>query len=262
MGKREEDKFQRWAQEVAAKLPENLRNSWTAVTQNDYDGREEVMNAFLRQDDYTRKTTDVAKRADELEAARQELESQREQLVNWYQGTNAEYQRMYQEWQQAQGQPQTQTHPQYQDDQQIAELRREKDALLQKIQEVDKGAWTMATRLSAISHRALKEGYSYDPDAIAAYSARNRVPLETSWEILTANERKQKAEDQIAKRIEDAKEEARRDALSKLPSPDAMGHQVPSSTMVDVIRNQSGISDDHKRREEALKVFYEAGQTN
>lgn len=260
MAKNDEAKFQKWAKEVAGKLPDNLRNSWTAVTENEYEGRDEVMNAFLRQDDYTRKTTEVSRRADELESARQELESQREQLVGWYHGTNNEYQRMYQEYQRVNGTPQTQTQTQPSADE-LASLRKDKEELLQKIRQVDQGAWTMATRLSAISHKALKDGYSYDPDAIAAYSAKNHVPLETSWEILTAAERRQKQDEDIEKKLEAAKEEGRRDALSKIAPPDSFGHTVPTNSMVDVVRNNSGISDDSKRREEALRVFYEAGQS-
>lgn len=256
MGKREQDQFNKWAKEVAAKLPENLRNSWVAVTDNDYPEREELMNGFLRQEDYTRKTTDLSKRADELESARQELEGQRQQLVDWYQGTNTEYQRMYSEYNRMNGTDPNRSNA----SEELQAMKREKDALLQRIQQVDQGAWTMATQLSALSHRALKDGYSFDPNAIAAYSAKNHVPLETSWEILTREERKAKADEDIQKRIETAREEARREAMSKMASPDSFGNTTPTNSVVDSIRNNTGISDDQKRREQALKDFYEAGQ--
>lgn len=260
MASRETEKFRKWAQEVANKLPDNLRNSWVAVTQNDFDGQDELVNAFLRQDDYTRKTTSLSKEQQKLQERAEELEAERSQLVDWYNQANSQHQALYNEYMQLRnGNPSHRQQDTAVD--QMAALKREKDELLQRIRQVDQGAWTMATRLSALSHRSLKEGYSFDPDAIAAYSAKNQVPLETAWEALTADERRQKQEEDVNKRIEAAKEEARKDALSKISPPDSFGRSYSSEpSMVDAIRSNSGVSNDHQRQSEALKAFYEAGQ--
>lgn len=259
MGKRETDAFKKWAREVAAKLPDNLRNSWTAVTDpsEDFVGQDELVNAFLRQDDYTRKTTEISRKDVELQRATEELEGQRQQLIGWYNSANTEYQNMYQEYSRMKG-----SDPSRPSTDELAALKAQKDELMRKIQQVDQGAWTMATRLSAISHRALKDGYTFEPDAIAAYSAKNHVPLETAFEALTADERAQKREDEVNKRIETAREEARREAMSKHAPPDSFGNQYPTGThIVDSIKNNAGVTDDHKRREEALKAFYESSQS-
>lgn len=241
MAARDEQKFLKWAQDMEAKLPENLRDSWKAVVNNDYVGKEQLVNNFLMQDDYTRKTQALA---EERQAMQVEINKANQKVAaydNWYQSEAPKVEAAGREMQrlaalesalkstgfnpqQAQAAPQAPTQDQ-------AALLREMAALKDHIQKVDRGTFEASVTLPDLAFKAAKEGYSFDSRKIVEISTRTGVPLNAAFDEFIKDEREARNKASFEKQLDEAREAGRRDALSKI-TPDSQAG-VASNPVLD-----------------------------
>lgn len=239
MGRKEEQAFQKWAKEFAAKLPENLRNSWTAVVENEYEGKEELLNGFLMQRDYTQKSQELAESRRqveaELQAERAKREAYEQQVNAWYQGVNQEYVTAQTELRELKdklahsgGSPFTRPTVEQTDLlKKIDMLEKQNSQLVDHVRKVDTGTFNAVAGLSQLAYKAIKEGYSYDPAEILKISQSKGVPLSTAFDEFTAAERAEKEKKAREAEREQMREELKREILSNRPTPDAMGPDNP-----------------------------------
>lgn len=272
MGKKEEERFQKWVEESwLPSLKPELHNSAKALI-NDETARTELMNGYLRQDDYSKKTAELARAKEELDAR---LGAERAAAIaardaeyqQWYQGANAEYLKMQTK---ADTLEKALTAAGYQPGQPKKETTVEQDELLKQLQglesrlnAVDRGTYNTVVGMSTLAFRAAKDNYSFDPAKIVEIAQARQMPLERAFEEFIAPEKDARQKAAFEKQLEEAREAGRKEVLSNRPTPDAMG--MPTSSPVhdrlfksqepSAARSQNDIIND------AVKGFYEAGQS-
>lgn len=238
MGKKEEQKFQKWFEEEwMPSLKPELHNSAKALF-NDEQARTELMNGYLRQTDYTTKTQELAdarkQMESELAAERQTRSAYEQQVQSWYTQANTEYVTAQQELAELRGKL-AKTGPSFgaptmeQSDllKKIEKLEQNEAKLIDHVRKVDLGALNTVTTLSGLAYRALKEGYSYDPNEILKISQSKNIPLDRAFDEFTASERAEKEKAAREAEREKMREELKREILSNRTTPDAMGPENP-----------------------------------
>ncbi len=237
MAKRDEEKFQKWVEETwLPSIKPELHNSAKALI-NDETARTELMNGFLRNDDYTKKTTELASARKELES---QVEAERTQRINyeaqvndWYQKANQDYIAQQQELAQLKAKhgvvpPVSGANVDNAEFvKQLEALKKQNEELVGHVRKVDAGTFNAVTALSGLAYKALKEGYSYDPNAILKISQTKGVPLDVAFNEFTAPERAEKEKAQKEAERAQMREELKKEILSNRPTPDAMGPDNP-----------------------------------
>lgn len=258
--------FKKWAEEFKKKLPDNLQNSWTALVDNDYEGKEDLVGGFLMQQDYTSKTQALAKAREEAEAEKAALQAEYDRKVaayqSWYEDANAIYveqQERLTEMQGRNGDGNGQGAPSKSPSD---ELRQQLQALQSRLDDVDRGTYHTVVGMSKIAHQAAKEGYSFDPEKIVAISTKNRLPLEKAFEEFIGPEKAEREKKALEKQLEDAREAGRREALSNRTSPDAMGSNLAANPVLETLfkSGQPAQKSNYDLVQAAVKGFYEAGE--
>lgn len=229
MAARDEQEFQKWYEDkwIPTLKPE-LHNSAKALI-NDDSARQELMNGYLRQSDYTQKAQAVA---DERRAMQVEIDKANQKVAaydNWYQSEAPKVEAASKEIQRLAAlenalkstgfNPQAPVNSQTPNPDQ-ANLLREVAALRDHIQKVDRGTFEASVTLPDLAFKAAKEGYSFDSRKIVEISTRTGVPLQAAFEEFTKDEREARNKASFEKQLEEARESGRRDALSKV-TPDS-----------------------------------------
>jgi len=257
MSKKDEAAFLKWVDETwLPSLKPELHNSAKALV-NDDNARTELMNGYLRQDDYTRKTQELAKEREAAEAALAAKAQYEAEVQDWYQKANLVLQE--ERAQRAALEAQLNSSNGVKDPQMPNqdELVKQIAALQDHLHKVDRGSYATATALPNLAYRAAKEGYSFDAAKIIEISSTQNLPLETAFEKFIAPEKAERDKEAHLKEIEEIKEQVRREMLSNRTSPDAMGSPMPAA--VDHLFNKSDLTNKDTRLNEALKEFYAAG---
>lgn len=254
MAKKDVDKFLKWADEFKSKLPENLHTSWQALL-NHENAVQELSDGYSRTDDYTRKTQEISRTREELDAAKAAFENEKSQQMNWYTQANQEYQAAVGELQRLRaGQTQTTPAPSGAEAAIAAKIAR----LEAHLQAIDSGTRTAFETLPDLAYRAAKEGYDFNSAKVLETSQRLNIPIPDAYERLIASERAERAQKEMEKKLEEARESGRREALSKQPSPDAFGANAPSLSW----EKAPVLSNEDERLSAAYKTFTDAGQTS
>lgn len=259
MSKKEDAQFKKWAEEFAQKLPENLRNSWTAIVDNEYEGREELKNSWLRQQDYTTKTQELAKEREAVEAEKQAFSQKEQAYQSWYQQANQEYMTQAQKIKQLEGalqntgfvpgQPKSETTPEQK------ELLGVIAGLHNRIEQIDRGTYNAAVNLSSLAYKAAREGYNFDPAKVVEISTTQNLTLDRAFNEFIAPEREARQKAQFEKEREELKEQIRREVLSSTrPGPDNFGSESPVTERL-FAQNAAPVSK-YDRIAEATKEFY------
>lgn len=256
---REDTLYEDWKREVAGKLPEDVRTSFTALTEHEA-GRE-VFRGNLRRADYDRRVGEV--------------EAERRRLKEWFEGEApknpqlvaqnqelaqklASYEKTLKDYglenDLSTPNPNTAPSPSVVRKDDIEQIRREMN---QKINGLDQALPALLGDLSTVIHRSIKEGYNIDPREVIAYAAENRVNPIQAFESLTTNERSRRAVADQKVLEEKWKDEGRREALSKLPSPTYIRPAGP--TVVEQLNNKDFASDARTRVGDSVKAFLEGG---
>lgn len=258
VSKKEEAQFKKWAEEFGQKLPENLRNSWTAVVDNDYEGREELKNAWLRQQDYTTKTQELAKEREAVEAEKAAFAQKEQAYQTWYSQANQEYMTQNQKLKQlenalgqtgfVQGQPKSETTPEQK------ELLGVIAGLHNRIEQIDRGTYNAAVNLSSLAYKAAREGYAFDPAKVVEISTTQNLPLDRAFNEFIAPEREARQKAQLEKEREELREQIKREILSNRPGPDNFGSESPVTERL-FATNTAPVSK-YDRVNDAVKEFY------
>lgn len=286
MKKKTEAEYKKWKEEFEKTLPENLRSNWQVLAESEQGF--ELFNGHLRQQEFDRALNEVneaekAVKADRaaIAEAMQQFVGDVERVKQWYDEEAPknkrladEYRRLYEQHSVAQrrlqelgladdlshieGVPMKQAND---------ELLEELKSIKQRLALQDRAIPKILSDAIAVTKEAVKGGYDFDASALMTYASQNGVDLKTAFQTLTFDQREKKLAEEKEKELEkvraEAREEGRREAFSKIPSPERMGPVAP--TPVDAVL-AGKVPSQGDRVNNAVKAFMElpqgAGGTN
>lgn len=265
MSNKEDVQMQEWAKEVSASLTPAARAAFETLLQ-DQDGARSVFRGGLREADYYRRLNELSegRRAYEAEVAK--FASDSAQMYGWYEAEAPKNKELLRE--KASLEARVKAYEQTLRDYNVevpatpsapapATDRKEIEELRQRLQMFDRAVPQLVADLSAASLRAMKEGYEVDPRQIVDFAAQNGVNPLYAFEVLTAEQRTKKQAAATEAEHTKWKEEGRREALSKLPSPEHIRASGP--TNFDSITATPMSS--RERVDSAVKEFMETSVT-
>lgn len=256
---KEDVAFAEWAREVEGQLPDDLRNSFKSIT--DHPQGRELFRGVGRREDYNRRVNEV--------------EAERRRLQEWFdkeapknallaaehmelQDKLSNYEQTLKELGLNDGATRStrasNPEPPVAKKEEIEQLRKE---VRDWQSMVDRALPKLIGDVSAVTQKIVKEGFNIDPRDVLSYAAeRNMDPL-SALDSLTEVDRRKRAEVNQKALEEKWKEEGRREALSKLPSPTYIRPTGP--TVIDTLNNKDFASDPKTRVSDAVKDFLEMG---
>ena len=252
MSLREDQAFQDWANEVKVKFPEEARANFEALLA--HDAAKDVFRGHLREKDYYQRVEKVAEERKALEADKaavwewweaeapknKVLLAERDELLSRLEGVG--------------GQPMG-TPSETVSKTEVEELRKQVAAAESRVKNLDGALPNVLRDLAGVLYRANREGFDIDPSTVVNHSVERSVTLSNAYEALTADARAKRAEADMTKALQKAKEEGAREALSKLPSPDYLRGHGPSVT--DVVSGGGIPSTKNERLRGALNAYVE-----
>lgn len=225
--KTEQEAFEAWKKEAAAKMPdEDHRAAFEKVADLD------MFKAHLRTEDYHR-------RLNQLEDERKKVKEDHEMWLNWYEGANAEAIKTKRELEKYKKMAKAGFTEDGGDD--LSFLRDttdtpdgddklRKDALNrleERVSFLDKAAPAFTATMMKLMHKAIKEELDFDPEKVIRTAQEKGVAYDQAFEMLAEPTRAERREKEIQERLEKAREEGRREAMSKTPPPDSFPANAP-----------------------------------
>jgi len=272
---KEDALYQEWINEFKAKKPEAAA-ALDALVQADPE--REVFRGVLRERDYYTKLNDYNTEKQKLEAEKVRVLGTARQQQEWHTKADAEYKRAIQE-------KKTLTTRLRALEDKASEFgvdiespsdgpgatsrgnggsvvdenfSKELELLRGKVEFFDKALPKVLGDLTGVIRESLKEGYDVDPQDILAYASENNVDTRTAFAELTREEREKRTERLFNDELDKAREEGRREALSKLPGPDRIRQNGP--TVVDALLDKDRVGlTNQERVSAAVKDFLEMG---
>lgn len=128
----------------------------------------------------------------------------------------------------------------------------------QQLAFIDQASPALASKLAKMSFQAAKEGLDFDPDAILDTARRTGLPLEQAYDRVAEPVRKERESKRQQEALEAAKEAGRKEALSKLGTPDAPKPKIGTvSPLFSHLDNKGGNNPSLALRDEAVKAYLE-----
>lgn len=281
MKKKTEAEYKAWLEEVRSKLPVGSKGKFDELVADEEVGLN-IFGGHLREADYYRKLNEMQEAQKEVEGNRQHLnlavqkfKADVEEVKNWYDAeagknetlvaendalrahVNATRQKL-REYGLEEDAP-TGTPPAIGNNQENARLREELQQLKRYVIGMDRAVpQVMRQSLKAVVN-GIREGYDFDPDALFDYTQQNGVDLPTAFDRITAEQRAAKAAKVQEEALLKAREEGRREALSRVQSPDMIRPTGPGGRSIEDMRNVKATSP-MQRVNDAVQVFMEQDQ--
>lgn len=270
--------FKEWVKEVESSFPEALRANWKALVEDGAGFK--LFEGHLRQQEFDRLQNELHTAEKAVQADRQEIANAMqgflgdvERVKQWYDTEAPKNQKLAEEYRKLQAisdaraaqlrelgleddisTPVRKAIPVQtaQNDEVVKEIK----ALKERIALQDRAFPKVLADFGAVLTEAQKENLPLDPSALIEYASKNGVDLKASFQALTADQRKERDEKKHTEALEKAKEEGRREALSKLHSPERMGPVGP--TPVDALFTGKTVGRE-ERIGNAAKAWLETG---
>lgn len=276
MKQKTEAEYKAWINEVESKITDPARKA-AFKTLVEGDEGFEVFGGSLREADYYKRLHEHTAESKKLEEQARTLEDERKkfdasvtQVATWWEQEKPARTKLEKEAQTLRAQlgaaqeqlreyglddPSKDVTPTQKGGGGSDDLREEIKFLKASLVKVDQTLPGILKDMSKVLYTGIKEGYEFDPEKVIENSITKGVDLFSSFESMTADQRTKRAAEQHAKELEKAKEEGRREALSKLPDP--MNLRMPGPTSLDVITATPLSQQD--RVASAVKEFLEMG---
>lgn len=136
------------------------------------------------------------------------------------------------------------------------ELVKEVELLKRRIALQDQAFPKVLADFGAVLTEAQKEGLSFDSQALIKHASENGVDLKQAFKALTGSQREEREKKLHEEALEKAKEEGRREAMSKFHSPERIG-PVSASPVDAVLSGKVPSRED--RIGNAAKAWMEGG---
>lgn len=263
MSKREDAEFEAWKKETRGKLDPSLQDKFDALTS--HESSKELFRGYLRENEfYTRlneqnaEKQKIAKERESLAAEVAQFQRQRTEIASWWQAEKPKNEKLVAEKKQLEQKvkaleaklndldPDSTDAPrgrgkdsEMTDDQraEIDEVKKSLAAANARLEAIDSNIPQFVGKLGRVIKNSLKEGFDIDPDKVVELSLNNGADPEVAYYQLTYEEREKRAKADFEKKLKEAEEKGRREALSTRPSQDFLRPAGP--TVVDRIREKS-----------------------
>jgi DNA repair exonuclease SbcCD ATPase subunit len=266
VSKREDEAYRAWLEEVKSKNPD------VAPVLDQFAETEagrEIFRGGLREADYYRRLNEFHAEKEKLTAAEQQFQKDVELQSKWWEEAKPTYDRTVQEAAELRQRLEAvkkeygvdpndlvskPVSPSPQPDNTIV---KELKALEARVQAMDRNFPGVTLGLLQAQQAAFQEGLTFDPQAVFQRVYQNGVDPLTAFNQLAAPQREEKVKKVLEGELERAREEGRKEALSKLSGPDRMiGAARPS--IVETLRSsEAPIANRNDRVDAAVKDFIE-----
>jgi DNA repair exonuclease SbcCD ATPase subunit len=262
LSKKEDAAYEAWLKEIKTKYPD-VTEHLDAFAGTDA-GRE-IFRGGLREADYYRRLNEFRDQRDQFERQQQKFKEDVTKQYSWWEQAQPAFQQAQQEAQELKSKlaayedqmkeygmdpkdvkaaiPAVDTNTNNMTNQQLEQLR-------QQVQMMDQAFPQVLTGMLAAQQQAFQEGLPFDPAKVVQEVYQNRVDPLTAWNRLTTEQRQGKVREQLQKELDKAREEGRKEALSKVSGPDRMMRPAGPS-VVDVLRGDAEVMTDPKARVDA-----------
>lgn len=261
--KSSEEQYQAWAKEVEASLDDEQKQHFQAIVNSD--AGKQVFGGHLREKDYYTKLNEYTNQV-------REFENTRTQMYQWYEQEAPKVERTLKEKQDLERKLQDY-------ERQLAEQgfidaplggtvradavkREDLDAVRQenerRLKMFDQALPQLLGDIGDVMYRSLSEGYKVNPKEVIKYALDNRVDPNRAFDELTADERMARSQKSREDEIKKAREEGRREAMSKFPTPDV--HRPSGPSVVDTLQDVNYKPQSQRERvNDAVKEFLATG---
>jgi hypothetical protein len=248
MSRKEDAAYEEWLDEIKESHPD-VADTLDSLAETDA-GRE-LFRGGLREKDYYR-------RLNEIRDARQEIEREGQEQVSWWEQAKPEYERAIQERDEAVAQLEAAgMNREHGGNGSPPPSDKELEQMKARLAAMDQAYPQVMLGMFEAQQAALREGLEYKPDEVLQEAFKKKIsPLQAFNEIV-APQRQEKAKGMLESELNKAREEGRKEALSKLSGPDrVLKRQGP--TIVDALTGDAEVmSDPRKRRDAAVADFLE-----
>lgn len=269
MGRKEDTAYAEWLAEIKAKHPD-VAPQLDSFAETEA-GRE-IFRGGLREADYYRRLNEIRDEKAEIEAKAREIEEQGQQQISWWQEAKPEFDRAIAERQEYERKLEAYENKLKEigvepkvavPTAQPPAVNRELEDLKSRVSLMDAAYPQVMMGLFQAQQAAIREGLQFDPNQVIQKVYKDKVDPLTAFNQLVAPQREEQAKALLQQELEKAKEEGRREALSKLSGPDrAVRPSGPS--IVDALRGDATVlTDERSRRDAAVRDWMEleaAGQ--
>lgn len=266
MSQREDEAYKQFLEEVKAKLPTELQSNLDAIAGTEA-GRE-LFRGGLR-------TSDYYKRLETLNTEKQQIQETAARQKAWFDQAEPKVKRSVQEAEKLKaklraledkaadagfdlddvGEPKRGNGAPVAADSSFADELKE---LRGKVDFYDKALPRVLGELTGIVKDSIRDNYDVDPIEVIRYSTERGVNPRTAFEQMTSEVREQRAQKALEEELDKAREEGRKEALSKLQGPDRIRPAGPS--IVDALQVKDAPAVGHNERvRDAVKDFMELG---
>ena len=250
MKKKTQEEYAEWVKEVESSLPETLKSNWKALAE----AKEgfDLFGGHLRQKEFDRLQNEVKQAERAVLADRHAItnamgmfagevmevqewwktEAQKnEKLAQEYRGLHSQYQKAQAKLKEL-GLEDDDPQP-LRSEVTVANtaaserLEKEFEALKRQVTVQNQAMPRILADYGAVLRESAKEGLDLDPAALMEYASRNSVDLRRAYQDLTADQRAEKAQKDHEAALEKAREEGKREALSKISSPERLAPSGP-----------------------------------
>lgn len=242
MPKKEDALFQAWLEDVKERIADDpeLEEKFDAFVAHPIG--KEVFRGHLREADYHRKAQALADERRMVEAEKEQLNTRATELEAWYEQNAPINERLKAERDElrarleagsdSESEPPARGRESAVDDLTKKEIEELKSKLAETeawAKQVDVGVPALMGGFLDVAVRSVKEGFEIKPRELMEYAMKKRIDPEQAYAEITAEERQKRAEADMEKRLEKAKEEGRREALkSQVASPDRLRAAAPA----------------------------------
>jgi DNA repair exonuclease SbcCD ATPase subunit len=277
MSKREDAEFDEWKKETRGKLSPSVQAQFDALTGDPTS--KEVFRGYLREGEFYTRLNETKAEADRIKKEKESLaaevtqfQRQRTEIASWWQNEKPKNERLVEEKKKLEEKVQkleqkldgldpdsTDTgkgrNSEMNDDRlaEIEEVKAQLKATQGRLEAIDGNLPRFVGSLGKVIRNSIKEGFDIDPDKIVELSLNNGADPEVAYYQLTYADREKRAKEDFDKKLKDAEEKGRREALSTRPSQDFLRPAGP--TVVDRIREKSNPTDRRQLVDAAVEEF-------
>lgn len=281
MSKREDEDFAKWLGdrmgELKGKDPDAAKHLEALASS---EAGRELYRGSIREADYYRRLNEhtETKRQEEarLQEERKAFEADLQKQTEWFKKAKPEYEtavKQREEYKRKLDAYEKQlkelgvespnppaAQPPHADNEEIVALKKMVSDYGTRVEQMDRAFPQFMTQLAEVAFQSNKEGFNVPPSKIMETVFSDNVSPVLAYEKLTKEERVKRATAELEKRLEEAKELGRKEALSSLQNPGRIPLSAPS--MVDTLRSGEapGLTDPTARRDAAIAEFLEMTQ--
>lgn len=275
MSKKEDADYQKWTKEFAATLTTDAAKAAFETLSADEAAAKELFRGYGREGDYYRRLNVLNDERKAFETAQGEFEGQKAAMLNWYQSEAPKVERMAAE-KRALAAKLSAAKQQLIDLGMVEEAEalgkdipaamtsattevtsKELEQLKNQVRLLDQALPQMLASYGKVIRESVEGKWSVNPDEVLAFSIQNGLDPQQAFQYLTAEERKKREDADFEKKLESAREEGRRSALTQQASPDFMRPKGP--TIMDQLRAAPSSVDRRERVSGAVAEFLEMG---